>query len=54
MGFLVIVPLMLASLLGGYLYALDPAYPWYFVLAATVAMVVVTALFVRDPRDAEL
>lgn len=54
MGFLVIVPLMLASLLGGYLYALDPAYPWYFVLAATVAMIIVTALFVRDPRDAEV
>lgn len=54
MGFLVIVPLMLASLLGGYLYALNPAYPWYFVLVATVAMIVVTGLFVRDPRDAEV
>jgi len=46
--------LMLASLLGGYLYALNPAYPWYFVLVATVAMIVVTGLFVRDPRDAEV
>jgi MFS family permease len=53
-GFLITIPMMAASLIGGYLYALNPAYPWFFVLAATACMVVITALFIRDPQKAEI
>jgi MFS family permease len=53
-GFVVTIPLMLSSLAGGYLYALDPAYPWYFVLMATALSILLTALFIRDPQRAEV
>ena len=53
-GLLITIPIMISSLIGGYLYALNPRYPWYFVLAATVCMVVITILFIRDPQNAEI
>ena len=53
-GFVTTIPLMLASLAGGYLYAADPAYPWLFVLIATSASILLTALFVRDPQQAQV
>ena len=31
LGFVTAVPLMVASILGGYLYTLNAAYPWFFV-----------------------
>ncbi|NOZ28471.1 MAG: MFS transporter [Chloroflexi bacterium] len=54
MGYLVTVPLMAASLAGGYLYTWHPTYPWLFALAATVVSIVLTALFIRDPENAEV
>jgi MFS family permease len=53
-GLLITIPIMISSLMGGYLYALDPRYPWYFVLVTTLCMVVITVLFVRDPQIAEI
>lgn len=53
-GILITIPIMISSLMGGYLYALNPRYPWIFVLAATVCMVVITVLFIRDPQNAEI
>ncbi|MEA3407131.1 MAG: MFS transporter [Chloroflexota bacterium] len=52
-GFLITVPIMLASLAGGYLYDGDPAYPWFFVLAATLISLLLSVFFIRDPREAE-
>ena len=48
-GYVITVPLIVCSLLGGYLYTLNPAYPWLFVLVTTVLSIVLAALFVRDP-----
>ena len=53
-GFLVTIPLMIASLSGGYLYSWNPVYPWAFVLVATLAAVILSALFIRDPDEAEV
>ena len=53
-GFVITIPLMLASLVGGYLYAANPAYPWFFVLVATVLAILLTVLFIRDPQQAEV
>ncbi len=53
-GFLVTVPLMIASLSGGYLYAYNPVYPWAFVLLATLAAITLSALFIRDADEAEV
>ncbi len=52
MGYLFTVPVMAASIIGGLLYALNPAYPWYCILATTVVQVLALALFIRDPKEA--
>ncbi len=49
MGYLFTVPVMAASIMGGLLYAVNPAYTWYSLLAATSVQVLALALFVRDP-----
>ena len=54
MGFVIIIPLMIASLMGGYLYTQNPAYPWFFVLVTTAISVLLTLLFIRDPESAEV
>ena len=54
LGFLMTIPLMIASLSGGYLYTLSPAYPWFFVTIATAIALILSAMFVRDPRKAEV
>jgi MFS family permease len=54
MGFLITLPVMVASLAGGILYAMDPAYPWFFVFATTIISLATSALFVRDPQEAEI
>ena len=54
MGLLITLPLMAASLLGGWLYAQNPAYPWFFVLIATIVAIVLTLVFIRDPKKAQI
>jgi len=53
-GFLITIPLMIASIAGGYLYAHNPAYPWFFVMMATLISLILSALFIRDPKEAEI
>jgi MFS family permease len=52
-GFVITVPLMLASLSGGYLYQAHPAAPWFAVALTGVLSLALVALFVRDPQVAE-
>ena len=54
LGYLFIPLVMLASLAGGYLYLLNPAYPWLFTLVATVISILLALLFLRDPHHAEV
>lgn len=53
MGYLFVIPVMVSSILGGVLYDMNPAYPWYVVGIATVIQVLVVILFIRDPVDVE-
>lgn len=53
-GFLITLPLMIASLSGGYLYAQQPTYPWLFVLITSILSTILTVLFIRDPKQAEI
>lgn len=53
-GFLITLPLMIASLAGGYLYAQNPTYPWIVVLVASTLATTLTTLFIRDPKQAEV
>ena len=52
-GYIAVLPLMAASLAGGYLYAWEPVSPWFCAAIATVLSISLIALFVRDPRQAE-
>ena len=54
LGFVITIPLMIASLAGGYLYTANAAYPWFFCTAATAAAVGLAALFIRDPHTAQV
>ena len=54
MGFIITIPVMIASIAGGYLYAYNPEYPWLFVTVVTVTSIILSALFIRDPKEAEL
>ncbi len=52
-GFLITIPLMLASLAGGILYEWNPVSTWVLVLALMLVALVVAVLYVRDPQKAE-
>ena len=54
MGYLFILPVVLASVLGGNLYRLDPRAPWVAVAAASLVQVAVTGLWIRDPEEANV
>ena len=54
LGYLFIPPVMVASLLGGYLYTLNPIYPWIFSLVTTVLSIFIAALYIKDAQSAEI
>lgn len=53
-GYLIIPPVMVASLAGGFLYTLNPALPWHLSAALGLLSILLAALFIRDPRHAEV
>jgi len=44
---------MISSLLGGFLYGLNPDFPWYGVVIASLIQVLFVIFFIRDPQHAE-
>lgn len=54
LGFLIIGPMIIASLFGGYLYALNPAIPWYASTVATLLALWASRRYVRDPQRAHV
>ena len=53
MGYLFVLPVMASSIVGGVLYNMNPAFPWYAVAAATVVQLLCVLLFIRDPEKAQ-
>jgi len=53
-GFITTIPLMLSLLAGGYLYAANPRYPWYFAAAAMALALTLALFFIRDAERAEV
>jgi MFS family permease len=49
-GFVITIPLMIASLAGGYLYEYNTAYPWFVAAGTTIVSIALGALYLRDPR----
>lgn len=52
-GYLIIPPLMIASLAGGFLYTLNPVYPWVLSIVTGLVSIILTVLYIRDPQQAE-
>lgn len=54
MGFVLTVPVMTASVLGGILYGLNPTYPWVVITATTLISIFLTLFWIRDPQEGEV
>jgi MFS family permease len=54
LGLLVVPPVMLGSLLGGYLYERSPALTWFTSLGAVLVALVIAVIVLRDPEQAEV
>jgi MFS family permease len=52
MGFLITIPVMLGSLVGGYLYDANPTWPWMFALVAFGISVILAWRCLVDPQSA--
>jgi MFS family permease len=52
-GYLIIPPLMIASLAGGFLYTFNPVYPWVLSVVTGLVSIILTVLYIRDPQQAE-
>jgi MFS family permease len=52
-GFLITVPIIAASIAGGYLYDHDPRYPWLLAAIAAAVALFLSMRFVHDPEQAE-
>ena len=53
-GFLITLPLMIATLCGGILYDWNSASPWIIVLTLTLISLLIAARYLRDPKRAEV
>lgn len=54
MGYLFIPLVMISSLAGGYLYTLNPAYPWFFSMITALFSIPLTIFYIREPQKAEI
>lgn len=54
LGYLFIPPAMAATLAGGYLYELNPTYPFLFAAAATLLSILLAWKYINDPAQAEV
>jgi MFS family permease len=51
MGYLFTIPVIIGSLLGGILYAMNPAFPWYCLLFTIIIQVLALVFFINDPLE---
>jgi MFS family permease len=53
-GYVVTIPLILASMIGGLLYMVSPVLPWVFVFFTTLISILLIVFFISDPQEAEV
>jgi MFS family permease len=49
MGFLLTIPIILGSLIGGFIYSANPLYSWFLLTGALVVSILISVFFLRDP-----
>jgi DHA1 family multidrug resistance protein-like MFS transporter len=52
-GFLLFIPVTVGSLLGGYVYEANPQYPWFILTFAIISCLVMSFLFIHEPKKPE-
>ena len=53
MGFLITVPVMLGSIVGGYMYANNPSLTWSFAAGAAALSLMLALFFIKDAPQAQ-
>jgi MFS family permease len=53
MGYFFVLPVMASSILGGYLYSLNPDYPWICLFFTNIIQLASVILFIRDSEKQE-
>ena len=53
LGFLITIPVMIGSILGGYLYAYNPAMTWLFAAGAAALSLLLALFFIKDAPQAQ-
>jgi len=53
MGYMFTIPVMIASVVGGLLYSMNPNYPWIGILGTAIIQLISIILFIRDPEKVE-
>ena len=51
MGFVLTVPIILGSLVGGYIYSTNPTFSWILLTGALVISTAIGLVFVKDPHN---
>ncbi len=54
MGFVFAIPVVLGSITGGYIYSLNPTYPWILQFIALLGSLIVSLALLRKPEKAEI
>ena len=52
-GFLLFIPMTIGSYVSGYIYQLDPAYPWLIQSIALTTILILAVWLIREPERAE-
>ena len=53
-GFVIDIFTMLGSLAGGYIYSLNPLYPWILLTAALIVCLILSIILIHEPKDPQL
>ena len=52
-GFLLFIPMTIGNLIGGYIYAYNPMFPWFIQVAGITLALILTYYIVKEPKKAE-
>ena len=52
-GFLLFIPMTIGNLIGGYIYAYNPMFPWFIQVAGITFALILTFDIVKEPKKAE-